>query len=275
MKQTRWVSLMSLTSLPCELLLEIVGYLEAHDIMNLHLTNHACHVLLTSHRSYISMWLLVSTPAAVREILICLNWTSLGGIFTMGRQIKLASQLCELIIKRGALGPDCLPYVLTTALFSLMAMQTTLLKKLAQPTSNILDARQNIISRLPRGLLLSVCRAERLLEDILHYSISVGGEQLPSIQKSKLQDIIFSGERGFSRLAYVLSARHHVTRFLRFQFCRPSLPSQKRQRLRETKVGVHATLSIWQYHIGLLLLYEGWVSSISSLTNYSSLCETY
>jgi len=266
---------MSLTTLPCELLLEIIGYLEAHDIMNLHLTNHACHVLLTSHTSYISMRLLVSSPVAVRKILHYLNWTSLGEILTMGRLIKQATQLCELIIKRGAIGPDNLPYVLTTALFSLMVMQITLLKKVAQPSFNILGARQNIIIKLPRGLLLSVCRAESLLETILHYSISVGGERLSSVQRTKLQDIIFSGERGFSHLAYVLSARYHVTRFLRFQFCKPFLPFQKRQRSRETQVGVHATLSIWQYHIGSLLRYEGWVSSFSSLTNYSLLCETY
>ncbi len=209
------------------------------------------------------MRLLVSTPAAVREILHCLNWTSLGKILTMRRHIEQASQLCELIIKRGALDPDRLPYVLTTALFPLMTMQTTLLKKLAQSSFNILGAQQNIITRLSRGLLLSVCRAESLLETILHYSISVGGEQLPSIQRTKLQDIIFSDERGFLRLTYVLSARHHVTQFLHFQFCKPSLPSQKRQRSRETQVGVHATLSIWQYHIGLLLLYQGWVSSFS------------
>jgi len=258
---------MSLISLPCGLLLEILGYLEAHDIMNLHLINYACHVLLTSHTSYINMRLLVSTPASVRGILHYLNWTSLGKILTMRRHIKQASQLCELIIKCGAIGPDNLPYVLTTALFSFMAMQTTLLKKLTQPSSNILGAQQDVITRLLRGLLLSVCRVESLLETILHYSISVGGERLPSIQRTKLQDIIFSDERGFSRLTYVLSARSDLTRFLRFQLSKPSLPSQKRQRSRETQVGVHPTLSSWQYHIRLLLLYEGWISSFSSLTD--------
>jgi len=266
---------MSLISLPCELLLEIVGHLEVHDIMNLHLTNQTCHMLLTPHTSYISLRLLVSTPAVVREILHYLNWTSLGKILTMERHIKQASQLCELILKRGVIGSESLPYVLTTALFSLMAMQTTLLEKMAQPSANILDARREIIMRLPRGLLLSICRAESLLETILHYSISIGGERLSSFQRTKLQDIIFCGERGFSRLAYVLSARSHVTRFFRFQLSKPFLPSQKRQRSRETQVWVDSTLSIWQYHIGKVLVHEGWVSSISSLTNYSSLCETY
>jgi len=266
---------MSLSSLPCELILEIVGYLEAHDIFNLHLTNHACHVLLTSHTSYISTRLLVDTPAAVREILHCLNWTSLGKILTMKRHIKQAVQLCELIIKHGALGPGSLQYVLTTALFALMAMQTTLLEKLEQPSSNIWGAQQDIITQLSRGLLLSVCRAECLLETILHYSISIGGERLSPIQRTKLQNIIFSGERGFSRLAYVLSARHQVIRFLRFQFSHPSVPAEKIRRSRETRTGVNTTLTIWQYRIGLVLLHEGWVSSSSSLTNFSLLCETY
>ncbi len=258
---------MSFVSLPDELLLEIVSYLEAEEILNLILTHKLCHKVLLTHETFLSAKLLQRKPPHVQELLCSLNRVSLRGIIAMRRHVEQAAVLSRLIIRQGVDGPSILPQVLCISFFALISMQETLLERLGRSSfiADVWITQYTIVTQMPREFLTLVCRVDYLLEKILHYSMSANGDELSSSKREKLQDLRFCGETGFAHLAYVLSANSSIVRLLRFKLCRPRWIS-KTQR---------STYINWRCHVELMFFNEGRTSPVSSLTNYSLICEDF